>query len=63
MAWNYERPLAHAKRTPEGRAERMALIAPDYGDVVETLGPSLPRGAWAVDDLLDAFGLPMGIAF
>lgn len=54
MEWNGGRPLTHSKRTPEGRAERQALIRPDYGDVRQNLGATLPSGAWAIDDLLDA---------
>ncbi|HEX8298274.1 MAG TPA: DUF429 domain-containing protein [Rubricoccaceae bacterium] len=48
-------PLAHAKKTREGRAERLALLAGVFGDAPERLAPPLPRSAVAPDDVLDAF--------
>jgi predicted RNase H-like nuclease len=51
-AWR-GRPMAHAKRTPEGRAERRALIEGTYGPVA-SLVQALPRGQARTDDLFDA---------
>ena len=48
-------PLVHAKKTAEGRAERLALLAGPFGDAPERLAPRLPRSAVAPDDVLDAF--------
>ncbi len=45
-------PLSHAKRTPAGAAERLALLAPELGSV----RPPVPRGS-ARDDVLDAVAL------
>lgn len=46
-----ERHLMHAKRTREGRAERLRLLETVYGEAVRDVTP--PRGA-ARDDLYDA---------
>jgi predicted RNase H-like nuclease len=53
--WNDCRPMTHAKRRPEGLAERRALIEAEFGTVVEDLWRSVPRGVAAIDDLVDAF--------
>ena len=47
--------LAHAKKTAEGRAERLTLLAPFFGDAPEHAGCGIPRSALALDDVLDAF--------
>ena len=53
--WNGRRPMAHAKRTPEGLAERRTLIETEFGTVLSDLWRSVPRGVAAMDDLVDAF--------
>jgi predicted RNase H-like nuclease len=53
--WNGRRPMTHPKRSPEGLAERRALIEAEFGTVVDSLWRSVPRGVAAVDDLVDAF--------
>lgn len=47
--------LAHAKKTPEGRAERLALLAPAFGDAPAQAGAGILRRHLALDDVLDAF--------
>lgn len=47
--------LAHSKKTAEGRAERLALLAPTFGDAPERAGRGIARSALALDDVLDAF--------
>lgn len=49
------RPLAWAKRRPEGRAERLALVESCWPGAWARCRAALPRGGWADDDLLDAF--------
>lgn len=49
------RPLAWAKRRPEGRAERLALVEARWPGAWARCRAGLPRGGWADDDLLDAF--------
>ena len=52
------RPLAHGKRTPDGRAERRALIeAAGLGAAFDAARATWPVGAVAHDDLHDAFAL------
>ncbi len=53
--WNGGRAMAHAKKTAQGRAEREALVASVFGSAVSAARACLPRGGWAMDDLLDAF--------
>lgn len=48
-------PLTTSKRTPAGRAERLALLEPHAPDVAEHLA-ARPPGAQA-DDVLDAFAV------
>jgi predicted RNase H-like nuclease len=45
-------PMRYAKRTPEGRAERMDALAPTFGDVTPLVEPP-PSGATR-DDVVDA---------
>ena len=53
--WNGHKAMAHPKRTPEGLAERRALVESDFGSIVDRLWGSVPRGVAAMDDLIDAF--------
>jgi predicted RNase H-like nuclease len=51
------RPMAHAKRTPEGAAERLAVLArhlPSTPAVVAEVAAAHPRSALQRDDVLDA---------
>lgn len=51
-------PMAHAKKTTEGAAERIALIEEDWTGALESCRASLPRpgrNTYAADDLHDAF--------
>lgn len=48
-------PLSFAKKKVEGRAERAALIDAVWPGLRENLRRTLPRGAYATDDLHDAF--------
>lgn len=48
-------PMSHAKRSVEGRAERLALVNQHFGMAFDRLRATLPRRAVADDDLLDAF--------
>lgn len=53
------RPMAHAKRTPQGRAERLALLAA-CGLAPDLFEPHpFPRAKAAPDDLLDAAALAL----
>lgn len=54
-AWNKNKAMTHKKRSPEGKAEREALIKPLYGTAYTKIQSSLPQGRYANDDLLDAF--------
>jgi predicted RNase H-like nuclease len=47
-------PCAHSKRTSAGVAERIRLLRPHFGEVVDAALAARPRGALA-DDVLDAF--------
>ena len=49
------RPMRHAKRTVEGRAERLALVNEHFRDAFDDLRPSIAQRLAADDDLLDAF--------
>lgn len=54
-AWNGGRPMAHPKRTPAGRAERLALAETWLGPALLRRGRgSHPRRLLADDDVLDA---------
>ena len=48
-------PMRHAKRTGEGRAERLALVGEHFKGAFEELRPTIPQRLAADDDLLDAF--------
>lgn len=48
-------PMRHAKRTGEGRAERLALVNEHFRGTFEELRPSVPQRLAADDDLLDGF--------
>jgi predicted RNase H-like nuclease len=52
---NGGRPMAHNKKTPEGRKERETLVALWLGDELAAARAMLGRGGFASDDLLDAF--------
>jgi predicted RNase H-like nuclease len=59
-AWNGGRPMAHPKRRktgepPLGKTEREALVIPRYNKWYSAAQSALPHGAYAYDDLLDAF--------
>jgi predicted RNase H-like nuclease len=47
------RPMAHYKATPEGRAERLALLRREFPDLDQHAGARLPKAK--PDDVLDAF--------
>ncbi len=53
--WNNQRPIAPAKRTPEGQAARRRLVEEAFGPVVDRIRQELPRRAASDDDILDAF--------
>ena len=49
-------PMAHGKKTPEGRTARVAVIEKTFGHgIFEELRSSLGRNAVRYDDLADAF--------
>jgi predicted RNase H-like nuclease len=56
MAGDAPTPMRHSKRTPEGRAERVAVLRASLGVDVVLLVDSPPAGA-ARDDVLDAIAL------
>jgi predicted RNase H-like nuclease len=49
------RPMRHAKRTAEGRAERLALVSEHFRGAFDDLRPLIPQRLAADHDLLDAF--------
>ena len=49
------RPMQHAKRTGEGRAERLALVNEHFRGAFDEVRASIPRRLAADDDILDAF--------
>jgi predicted RNase H-like nuclease len=53
--WNAGRAMTHGKKTAAGRAERERLVHRTYGRAWEHAAADLPRGAFARDDLFDAF--------
>lgn len=57
LAWNGGWPLAHGKRSREGRAERLALCEQDFPGAWEAIRGRFPRAAVADDDILDALAL------
>ncbi len=55
-ALNGQEPMAHGKKKPEGRRERLELIETHFGaGVVEPLRALFPAKDVADDDILDAF--------
>lgn len=54
MFLNGERAMAHGKKSPLGRAERIALLGKAFGNDMDRALRSRPAGC-AEDDLLDAF--------
>jgi predicted RNase H-like nuclease len=52
--WNGDRPMVHAKKTAEGKAERRALIDARYPGAVEDVRRRFPVGVVADDDIHDA---------
>ncbi len=55
--WNGGAPMSRPKRSADGRAERRALVDGTWPGAVGTALEHLPRGAYALDDLLDAFAV------
>ncbi len=53
--WNGNKAMTHNKKSAAGRAEREALVVPQYGTAYHTAQSTLPRGRYGNDDLLDAF--------
>lgn len=51
---NGQRAMEHSKRSQAGRAERIRVLQPYFGQVVEGLRARLPRAVVATDDILDA---------
>jgi predicted RNase H-like nuclease len=49
------RPMGHAKKTPAGRAERLALLRPPFGPAVDVALSDRHRLGCGADDVLDAF--------
>ena len=47
--------LVRSKKTPEGRAERLALLRSVFGDAPERFVAERPKRLVAADDILDAF--------
>ena len=54
-AWNSRKAMLHKKRSPLGREERAHLVLPYFGQAYADARAILPRGRYAIDDLLDAF--------
>lgn len=55
-AWNDGEPMVHAKRTPEGRRERQALIGEEYGPgAFSAIRNRASKPDAADDDVADAF--------
>jgi predicted RNase H-like nuclease len=57
LAWNGGRPLAHGKRSREGRQERLALCEEGFPGAWASIRGQFPRAAVADDDILDALAL------
>lgn len=53
--WNGGVALVFGKKSRLGRAERQALVLGQYGSSLAVAESGLPPGAFAADDLLDAF--------
>jgi predicted RNase H-like nuclease len=54
-AWNGGVAMGNRKKSRAGRIEREALVVPFYGAAYGAVRSSLPRRAFANDDLVDAF--------
>lgn len=54
-AWNGKQPMAHPKRTLEGRMERERLVENHYGNSYRRARVMPARACYASNDLLDAF--------
>ncbi len=52
--WNEGRPLLHAKRRPEGKSERRALIEAAWPGVISSCQTYLGSAEYQLDDLHDA---------
>jgi predicted RNase H-like nuclease len=52
--WNDDRPMVHAKKSAEGRAERRALIDARYPGAADDIRRRFPASVVADDDILDA---------
>jgi len=55
--WNGGAPMSRPKRSADGRAERRALVDEAWPGAVGAAIGQLPRQAYELDDLLDAFAL------
>ena len=53
--WNGGRPMAHAKRTAAGLAERRRLVDAAFDGGFDAVRGRFPRALVADDDILDAF--------
>lgn len=53
-AWA-RRPMRYAKRSPEGRRERLQLVEEHFRHGFEFIRKTIPRNQAADDDILDAF--------
>ena len=53
--WNHGSPMAHRKKSAEGKAERRALIESVWPGELDRVRPLLKGGKYALDDLHDAF--------
>jgi len=54
MQMNGGQPLAHGKKSAEGRALRISLLAPHFADQAQRLLDEFPRREVQADDVLDA---------
>jgi predicted RNase H-like nuclease len=62
-ALNGRQPMAHPKKTPDGNAERLAVLARHYPPAAEVLADAaqhIPRKQAALDDVVDALCLAVG---
>ncbi len=56
MAWNGGEPMAHNKKTKDGRAERRTLVESHFGpDAFTSVRSQFLKKVAADDDILDAF--------
>ncbi len=54
-AWNGKRAMSHRKKSLAGKAEREALVIPQYGVAYTSARSILSAGQYSNDDVLDAF--------